>query len=641
MCLAMAFFTACEKDELASEKHVYTEEEQRYRDSIEAARAGVKADVIITEDVDVVEGQWSSTTVPLNPAVIEGLGYADAAAFAAAFGAFDGAVTLLAVNPATGADASDHQVDTPGVQEGFLFTPSGEPGAGWDNPGEVNRDDQFYSMYAMYNINDVAFYVGMRTGKLKLGETYKIILLFKKGEYRVALIYNVTIVSPEEEDPNAYVADETIVQDVVLVSTSIESNASTAVSLNGALAGKLGYANTEALSTALGELVWNTQVGNEVTFFGVNASTGIDYTGAYTAGMGYWYTAAGDICAYSDADAALYVDLDPVSLRVTVGQKGGQVDAGETYRLIVMFANAANYRVAVELNVTPVIDTPPAGEPYELSVIQTVVKTITGDWDQLNFDVTGVLRDAFKLTTAEINAAIASKTMTFYANNDPTQTSTSSGNDYPGHWFNEDETIATNYADGEIFLRVVPGENIQFMLQNQPSNANSPMNITAKQTAELNGGKINFTFNVVLVSGNVVPYEADYAASVTVLQNNDYATAFDVTSVLTAAFQKTPGEIAAAIAGTTLEFYALESGSADQKESSANYPGHWFAADGTVTNWGTAAVLFAELRVENENAVLNIGNYPNAAAGVVTFRQVAKLNGGQVNLTFTVNLVNP
>jgi hypothetical protein len=640
-CLVAAFFTACENDDLASEKHVYTEEEQRYRDSIEAARAGVKADFILTEDVEVTYGNWSSVSVSPNLEVIcEKLGYANEDAFKAGFGAFDGEVRLLAVNPNTGADFSDHVIDEEGVQEGFVFTPSGEPGAAWDWPSA--ESDQLYTMWVVYNTNDVAFTIGMRTGVVTSGNTYKIILLLKKGDYRLAIIYNVSIVTPEEEDPNAYVADETIFQDAILVSPDIENDASVTVSLNGdQLAEKLGYANAGALSAALGSLMWNTQVGNEVTFFGVNASTGIDYTGAYTAGMGYWYTVAGDICAYSEADAALYVEIDPASLQLTVGQKGGQVNVGDEYKLIVMFANAANYRVAVELNVTTVVDEAPAGNPYELSLTQTVVHKITTGWEQQFFDVTGVMREAFKMTTAQINAAIVGKTMTFYAANDPQKTSTSSGDDYPGHWFNEDGTVATNWQDGEIFLRIQPSsENIQFFLQNQPSNITSPTTITVKQTAELNGGKVNFTFNVVLVSEDVAPHEADYTASVKILQNSSYSTtAFDVTSVIAAAFQKTPSEIAAAISDKTLEFYALDQ-TEGQKESTANYPGHWFDASGNVTSWGSTAVLFAEMGVANEKVLLNIGNYPDCATGSVTFRQVAKLNGGQVNLTFTVELVS-
>lgn len=640
-CLVATFFTACQVDELASEKHVYTEEEQRYRDSIEAAKAGVKADFILEEDVELVYGQWNSVTVPLNVEVIcEKLGYAGQDALVAGFGAFDGEVRLLAVNPATGADASDHQIDEAGVQEGFLFTPSGEPGAGWDWPTE--DADQFYSLYAMYNIAELEFYIGMRTGVVKAGSTYRLILLLKKEDYRLAIIYNVSIVEPEEENSNAYVADETIAQDVALVSTDIGGDASTAISLSSDLAGKLGYASTDALSAALGSLRWNTQVGNEVKFFGVNASTGIDYTGSYTAGMGYWYNTDGDVCAYSDANAALFVDLDPATLQLTVGQKGGQVTVGETYTLVVMFANAASYRVAVELSVTPVVDEPPAGEPYTLSLTQTLVHSLDDSWNVPQyFDVTGLLREAFKMTTAEINAAIASHEMEFYANNDKTQTSTASGSDYPGHWFKEGgSTIATNYADGEIYLQMKPSsEKIEFMLISQPAYT-TPGTITVRQTAELNGGKINFTFNVVLVEGDVTPYEAGYTAGVKVLKNGSYVTtAFDITSVIAAAFQKTPSEIAAAIVDETLEFYALNNAS-EQQQSTANFPGHWFDAAGNVTSWGNTAMLFAEVGVANEKVLLKIGNYPDCAAGSVTFRQVAKLNGGQVNLTFTVDLVD-
>ncbi|HEX3007111.1 MAG TPA: DUF4859 domain-containing protein [Bacteroidales bacterium] len=412
--LFIGVFYACEED-VVSKLHEYTEKEKAYRDSVEAAKAGVKADFIITQDVEVTYGNWSSKDVSADvTAMCEKLGYADADALKAAIGAFNGEVKLLAVNPATKADFTDHVVDEAGVQEGFVFSKNGEPGAAWDWP--TGSDPQVYSMWCVFNVNNLAFTIGMRTGVLESGKTYKIILLWKKGDYRLAMIYNVTIVEPKEENPNAYVADKTITKDVTLVSSGVDKNASVISSLDGAtIATALGYANVSALSNALGTLEWNTQVNNQVNFFGVNASTGIDYTGNYTAGMGYWYKTNGDVCSYGDEDAALYATLDPATLRMTIGQKGGKVTNGTTYKLIVMFANTSNYRLALEMNVTIVVDTPPAGNPYEVSVTQTIVHPITTGWEQDIIDVTDILRDAFKKTTAEINTAISNKTMTFYA----------------------------------------------------------------------------------------------------------------------------------------------------------------------------------------------------------------------------------
>jgi hypothetical protein len=637
--LLFAFFS-CEEEEV-SKKHEYTAEEKAYRDSVEAAKAGVKADFIITQDVKVTYGNWSNVEVPLEVATMcEKLGYADADALKTAIGAFDGEVELLAVNLVTKADFSDHVIDEAGVQEGFVFSKAGEPGAAWDWPTEASQ--QLYNMWCVYNVNNFAFTIGMRTGVLESGKTYKIAILWKKGDYRLATIFNISPAEPEE-DPNAYVADTTFTKNVMLVSSSVENNAKVVATLDGAaLARKLGYADAAALSTALGNVEWNTQVNNQVKFFGVNASTGIDYANNYTAGMGYWYTIDGDICSYSSNDAALYAELDPATFKITIGQKGGRVTNGKTYKLIVMFANTNEYRVALVFNVSIVVDTPPAGDPYEVSVTHTIVHPITTGWEQDYIDVTGILRDAFKMTTADIYSAISGKTMNFYAidpNDQSHKTSTAGGNDYPGHWINADGTMATNYADGEIFIQMVAStENIRFMFLNHPSNITNATTITVKQVAELNGGKVNFTFNVVLINGSAVPYETTYKRNVDHIANSDYTTTdIDVTDIVTHAFKKTVTEIGSAIGSSGLEFYAINADNS-HSNSTGEYPGHWFDATGTARGWGDGAFGCINLKIENERIILKVYNFPGVTSGMATMHQVAKLNGGQVNFEISINL---
>ncbi len=641
VCILAVIFTACEEDEIFSRLHEYTPEELAYRDSVEAAKAGVKADFIITQDIELTYGNWASVEVPLEvTSMCEKLGYADADALTTAIGAFDGDVRLLAVNQVTKADFTEHVVDEAGVQEGFVFSKAGEPGSAWDWPTDPNP--QLYSMWCVYNVNNMAFTIGMRTGVLETGKTYKIIILWKKGDYRLATIFNVSIVEPEEENPNAYVADKTITKNVMLVSSGVENDASVIATLNGAtLATDLGYAGTSALSTALGTVEWNTQVNNEVDFFGVNASTGIDYTGNYTAGMGYWYAVNGDICAYSNEEAALYADLDPATLKLTIGQKGGKVQNGTTYKLIVMFANASNYRVALELNVTVVVDTPPAGDPYEVTVTHTLVHPITAGWEQDIIDVTSIMRDAFKMTTADINAAIADKTLQFYAvEPDLTQKpSTSDGNDYPGHWINADGTVATDWQDGEIFVQLqATAENLKFMLLNQPSNITTATTITVKQVAELNGGKVNFVFNVVLTEEAAEPYEADYIRNIGHIANDAYTTTdIDVTDIMTHALKIGVSEITTAISNSELEFYAINADDS-HSPSTGEYPGHWFDASGNAMAWGDGAFGCVNLKIENERIVLKVYNFPGVTSGEATIRQVAQLNGGQVNFAITIGL---
>ncbi|HEX3008971.1 MAG TPA: DUF4859 domain-containing protein, partial [Bacteroidales bacterium] len=217
--------------------------------------------------------------------------------------------------------------------------------------------------------------------------------------------------------------------------------------------------------------------------------------------------------------------------------------------------------------------------------------------------------------------------------------STSSGNDYPGHWINADGTVATDWKDGEIFVQMQStADNIKFMVLNQPSNITAATTITVKQVAELNGGKVNFTFNVVLTEGSAVPYEATYKRNVDHIANDAYTTTdIDVTDIVTHAFKKSVSEIEAAIGSNSLEFYAINVDDS-QAASTGEYPGHWFDANGNARGWGDGAFGCINLKIENERIVLKVYNFPGVSSGTTTVRQVAKLNGGQVNFAITINL---
>jgi hypothetical protein len=626
VCALTGLFSACE-DDLVSTKHQYTEEEQARLDSLKAAQAGVKADYIITHDIDIEHGAWASITVPLDIAdMCAQLGYADEAALLAGIGAFNGELKFIAVNHSN-VECLDHVVDETGVQEGFVFRTDGSPEPGWNGLYE--------GFWVVYNTTDKEYIVG-ESGHGEIDKTYKLITLWQKGNgenaYRLAVIFNVNII--EAVDPNAtsYIADEVLTQDMTLVSPDITANATSTVALDGAtLAAKLGYANTAALSAALGNAMYGTQVSNEVQFFGVNLTDGTDYKALYTADMGYWYTAGGDVCIYTAEDAAVSVSLDPATLSLVVGQKGGKVEDGASYKAVVMFANQANYRVAVEVNVTTVQDAAPAGMPYEINVTQTVTHKLMDDWSQDFIDVTAVLRDAFKKTNAEIIAAIGNQSLTFYANGDPTQTTTA---DYPGHWFNPDGSVATVWSDGEICsILFIEGEKLKFKIFNHPNNITDPATVTIRQTAEMNGGRVNFTFVVELVA-DYAPFTAEFTCNVNHIANDAYSTTnIDVTDVVTAAFQKSVAEVDAAIEEHEVEFTL--GGAA----STGNYPGHWFDTSGNACGWGGTDVFGdIEMNVVEGRILLLIYNFPGTS-GTATANQIAKLGGGQVNFHITVNLV--
>ena len=77
--------------------------------------------------------------------------------------------------------------------------------------------------------------------------------------------------------------------------------------------------------------------------------------------------------------------------------------------------------------------------------------------------------------------------------------------------------------------------------------------------------------------------------------------------------------------------------------STANYPGHWFGADGNVTVWGSAdnaPIVYSELAHSETSLELSIGHHPdNAKSGdTVTIKQIAELNGGKATFTITITI---
>ena len=94
----------------------------------------------------------------------------------------------------------------------------------------------------------------------------------------------------------------------------------------------------------------------------------------------------------------------------------------------------------------------------------------------------------------------------------------------------------------------------------------------------------------------------------------------------------------ASVLGGSVNLYGLNVDGSFNKESTANYPGHWFNAAGNVCAYGTSSTLYSELVVNSMS--VNIGNYPdNVQVGSsYTIRQALVRDTNQVNLIFNVQI---
>ena len=188
LSLVITFIWSCEKDPV-SVKHIYSDEELAYIDSIEAEKKKIKANEIINIDVLLPLDTSNYRSVPVQ---VDGLelaskfGLSSAEALTAAFGTVSGgaqsghSVKFYAINSST-------QFDFTGA-----YTANGL-GYWFDRNGDVvNWGDPAY-LFMEFDQEAFTYYIGQFPKKLKTGETYRLIQLMVKDNYRVALVFNVTV----------------------------------------------------------------------------------------------------------------------------------------------------------------------------------------------------------------------------------------------------------------------------------------------------------------------------------------------------------------------------------------------------------------------------------------------------------------
>lgn len=64
--------------------------------------------------------------------------------------------------------------------------------------------------------------------------------------------------------------------------------------------------------------------------------------------------------------------------------------------------------------------------------------------------------------------------------------------------------------------------------------------------------------------------------------------------------------------GQTITYAAITPAGTTDTNSTANAPGHWFAADGSIATWGNASVLYSEYQPQDR--LFRVGYYPGLAA---------------------------
>ncbi|SFU52790.1 protein of unknown function [Pustulibacterium marinum] len=186
--LLSVFLVACDQDDDVSVKHVYTDEEIAYADSLAAAQANINADKFytyeITMPIDTVN--YSGVDISIETTeLLQDLEYSDNAALTTALGEVTGGtqtgnqVDFLAINSSTGYDY------------GGGYTANGF-GYWFDGSGDVVSWGDTDAIFAEWDMETFTASLGQHPTRLETDQEIQLIHIFQKGEYRVAVVFNIT-----------------------------------------------------------------------------------------------------------------------------------------------------------------------------------------------------------------------------------------------------------------------------------------------------------------------------------------------------------------------------------------------------------------------------------------------------------------
>lgn len=137
-----------------------------------------------------------------------------------------------------------------------------------------------------------------------------------------------------------------------------------------------------------------------------------------------------------------------------------------------------------------------------------------------------------------------------------------------------------------------------------------------------------------LVYDVVMEPRADYEATLVPLDKDKITDAFGLSTQ----------DIAANL-GSAITYAAIEPDGVFNPNATANYPGHWFDANGQTVNWGEEAFVYSELDI---NALaMNIGQYPDRAmhGDSLQIRQAltyqkSGTESATIDITFNIKIVD-
>jgi hypothetical protein len=308
---AMFAMIACD-DSVVSAKHNYTEAEIKMRDSLEALKNNVKANYVFSYDVTIPLDtvNYRSVEVPVDQAILLAkLGFTTLDELVASMGTvtsgvqYDYTTSFFAINNSTRYDYSG------------ALTASGF-GHWFDKNGDVCSWGDTDELFSELTPETFTFNIGQHPKHSKTGDKNKLIQVIKKGDYRIAFVFNITM-------GEYYVEEIPKAVNVATTELSLEVSPD-----NDYVTTDLSFSFADA-AAAIG--VSESELSANSTFYGISSDAGM--TATYTADAGYWYSNVGDITDWGTEGCTLFVNYDEGTFHI--GQFPDACKAGDEFKFSV------------------------------------------------------------------------------------------------------------------------------------------------------------------------------------------------------------------------------------------------------------------------------------------------------------------
>jgi hypothetical protein len=378
----------------------------------------------------------------------------------------------------------------------------------------------------------------------------------------------------------------------------------------------------------------------EVKGFAIEGTTHADNAKASTTNSpwGHWWDATGNVTTWGET-AMIFCEFDTENGIFNIGQYPAHLTDGQTLKVIECLKYNEK-RAAVVINVnakTPGKITAPVVSTQDLT-ISVLAKTVY-DADSLQFDLTKVKAD-LGITSMDGVKFLGINEDGSY--NQETVTGNGFWYDmkgFVGEW-GDNASVYTNYGDfGASYISIgqYPGHlkagdtytiSYGIMANNKIVMLKIKINVKEYQDPE------------TAPTGD--PKSVEKTIELSKVYTTDYAAVqVDIKELLRDAFKKTTYQIHKAIVSGELKLYQGAVSDTDPKYT-ADVPGYWLKADGTVGEWAES-VIWCSIGHSETELYLYGGNHKDNGVGgtTVTTKLIAKYNGVTVTFNITFNVTKP